>query len=203
MVKIKLTIVVFLLLSVNLVQAQEQDSIHEYSTFMKELNIGHFDIDYQQFRISYIYSDEFKTKGASDYNDLKQEVYKYIQKKKYSKVIEACQKMLKIDYTSMFAHKYIQQTAKITRDSVLYKKHHHIEFGLLKSIVHHGDGKTCETSWEVTQIEEEYFILEMIGAKLKTQTLEGLCDRMEVTQDKRKKTHYFGVHYVFESRKIN
>jgi len=112
-----------------------------------------------------------------------------------------CQKMLEIDYTSMFAHKYIQQTAKILEDTVLYKKHHHIEFGLLKSIVHNGDGKSCKTSWEVTQIEEEYFILSMIGAELNTQTLEGLCDRMDVTQDNDKKTYYFGIYYVFESRK--
>ena len=82
-------------------------------------------------------------------------------------MIDACQKMLEIDNTSMFAHKYIQQTAKIIEDSILYKKHHHIEFRLLKSIVHNGDGKTCETSWEVTQIEEEYFILRMLGAELK------------------------------------
>ena len=203
MIKTRLLLTILSSLVFGLVNAQNKDSIPDYTTFLKELDNDNLEIDYRQFRISYIYSDKFKEKGTSDYNELKKDVYKYIRKKKYSKVIDACQKMLEIDYTGMFAHKYIQQTAKIIEDSVLYKKHHHIEFGLLKSIVHNGDGKTCETSWEVTQIEEEYFILRMLGAKLKIQSLVGLCDKMDVTQDNETKTHYFGVYYVFESRKIN
>jgi len=201
MIKTRALLIFLSFLSFGFVNAQNQDSVPNYSTFLEELENDNLEIDYRQFRISYIYSDQFKEKGASNYAELKKDVYKYIRKKKYGKVIDVCQKMLEIDYTSMFAHKYIQQTAKILEDTVLYKKHHHIEFGLLKSIVHNGDGKSCKTSWEVTQIEEEYFILSMIGAELNTQTLEGLCDRMDVTQDNDKKTYYFGVYYVFESRK--
>lgn len=103
----------------------------------------------------------------------------------------------------MFAHKYIQQTAKIIGDTMLYKKHHHIEFGLLKSIVNTGNGKTCDSGWEVTQIEEEYFILNMVGADLKKQSLKGICDKMEVTilESGQQKTYYFDTYYIFESRK--
>ena len=101
----------------------------------------------------------------------------------------------------MFAHKYIQQTAKILGDTNLYNKHHHIEFGLLRSIVNNGDGKSCETSWEVTQLEEEYFILRMINVELKKQIFENGCDKMIVKRKGKKRIYYFGVYYVFQGRK--
>jgi hypothetical protein len=63
--------------------------------------------------------------------------------------------MLSIGFTSMFAHKYLQNTYKILGDTDNQKKYHDIEFGLLRSIVNTGNGKTCETGWHVTQIEEE------------------------------------------------
>jgi len=196
----KMMLFIFLIASNGIVNAQHKDSIPAYSTFLKEIEEGDLDIDYRQFRISYIYSKEFKNKTDANYYNLKDEVFKYIQKKRYKKILDVCHRMLKVDYTSMFAHKYIQQTAKIIGDTLQYKKHHDIEFGLLKSIVHNGDGKSCETAWEVTQIEEEYFILRMMRAQLNMQMLDGGCDRMEVTQDNKEKVVFFGIYYVFESR---
>jgi hypothetical protein len=60
------------------------------------------------------------------------------------------------EYTSMFTHKYLQQTYKIIGDTSDQKKYHDIEFGLLFSITKTSDGKACETGWHVTQVEEEY-----------------------------------------------
>jgi hypothetical protein len=74
----------------------------------------------------------------------------------------------------------------------------------LNSIVKKGDGTTCETAWPVIQIEEEYFILEMVGAKFKKQSINtfgGLCDKMEVKVDGKKKTYYFEISKVFEGYK--
>jgi hypothetical protein len=81
------------------------------------------------------------------------------------------------------------------------KKYHDIEFGLLNSIVKNGDGKTCQTAWPVIQITEEYFILEMLGAKLLRLSIDpsgGPCDKMEVKTDEGKKTYYFGISKVFK-----
>ncbi len=111
--------------------------------------------------------------------------------------------MLSIDYTSMFAHKYLQQTYKILGDSINRNKYHDIEFGLLFSITKSGDGKTCETGWHVTQVEEEYFILNMIGADLQSQSLissgKNTCDKMVVkTEEGENMTYYFEVNKVIE-----
>ena len=179
------------------------DTIPSYDAFVSQLNSGNYAIDYVNFRISYIYSDDFKKKSIStNYHNLKREIYTHISNSELDSIIKKCNLMLEIDYTSMFAHKYLQQTAKITRDSLLYHKHHEIEFGLLKSIVKNGDGRSCASSWEVTQLEEEYFILDMIGAQLKKQVLDGGCDRMHVKMERKKKVYYFGVYYVFLSRKL-
>jgi hypothetical protein len=118
-------------------------------------------------------------------------------------VIRLTKEMLSIDYTSMFAHKYLQQTYKILGDSINRNKYHDIEFGLLNSITKSGDGKTCETGWHVTQIEEEYFILNMIGADLQSQSIsnggKNACDKMVVkTEGGESKTYFFEANKVFE-----
>ena len=116
-------------------------------------------------------------------------------------MIKRTKLMLGIDYTSMKAHKYLQQTYKILGDTLNYKKYHDIEFGLLNSIVKNGDGKTCATAWPVVQIREEYFILDMVGASLLMQTIDskgGFCDKMETTVDGTKKTYYFEITNVFK-----
>jgi hypothetical protein len=108
--------------------------------------------------------------------------------------------MLSIDYTDMEAHKILRQTYKILGDTVNAKKYHDIEFGLLNSIVKKGDGKTCETGWPVIQIAEEYFILDMLRAKLIKQSVDntdGLCDKMEVQTAEGPKIYYFEISKVF------
>ena len=109
--------------------------------------------------------------------------------------------MLSIDYTDMEAHKSLHQTYKILGDMPNSKKYHDIEFGLLNSIIKKGDGKTCQTAWPVIQINEEYFILEMLGAKLQKQSIDntgGACDKMEVQTDQGKAIYYFEISKVFK-----
>ena len=123
---------------------------------------------------------------------------------KYPEIINITQQMLSIDYTSMMAHKILQQTYKIRGDTNNREKYHTIEFGLLKSILQTGDGKTCETGWHVIQVAEEYFILDMLDAQLTQQSLinlGGTCDKMDVTQDGGNTTYYFDVSLVFEGYK--
>ena len=174
----------------------------KYSKYVKQLEDGDLNIDYTDFRNSFLDSKQSSNKGTN-YDSLKKEVYKEIKNKNYQGVINATKGMLSIDYTSMFAHKYLQQTYKIMGDTANQKKYHDIEFGLLYSITKSGDGKTCETGWHVTQIEEEYFILNMIGAQLQKQSISSggsnSCDKMVVETEKGEtKTYYFEANKVFE-----
>lgn len=176
-----------------------------YSEYVKQLEAGKTDIDYTDFRNSFLESKQF-AKKSTNYDSLKKQVYVAIKNKNYNEVLRLTKAMLSIDYTSMFANKYLQQTYKILGDTINRNKYHDIEFGLLNSIIKSGDGKTCETGWHVTQIEEEYFILNMIGADLQSQSIssseKNACDKMVVkTEEGETKTYYFEANKIFEMEK--
>ena len=179
----------------------------KYSEFVKQLESGQIDINYKDFRESFIESDQFKiaSKKSTEFDSLKKEMYSLMTKKDYQGIIKVTKEMLSIDYTSMIAHKILRQTYKITGDTISASKYKTIQFGLLNSIVKNGDGKTCATAWPVIQIDEEYFILQMLGAALQKQSIDntgGLCDKMDVqTEEGDKKTYYFETSKVFEGYK--
>jgi hypothetical protein len=177
----------------------------KYSTLVAKLESGQTDIDYREFRESFLESKQFQVAGSrkSDLDLLRAALPKLIERSDYLGLIQAGKKILSIDYTDMRAHKILQQTYKILKDESNMKKYHDIEFGLLRSIVKNGDGKSCKTAWPVIQLEEEYFVLEMLGAKLLKQSLESkgeLCDKMEVSTDEGRAVHYFGVAKILEGR---
>jgi len=178
----------------------------KYSEYVRQLEKGDTTgIDFLDFRISFRESKQYTIyrDKSTEFNDLKGDLYRFANRRKYRKLIKTAKAMLSIDYTSMLAHKMLQQTYKILKDTENMRKYKEIEFGLLYSIVNSGDGKTCETSWEVVHIGEEYFILDMIEAKLIKQQVEragnNICDRMEVTTEDGDRTYYFGIKRVFNT----
>jgi hypothetical protein len=179
----------------------------KYSGFIKQLEAGQTDINYKAFRESFIESEQFKiaSKKSNEFDSLKKEMYSLMNKKSYQEIISVTKKMLSIDYTSMIAHKILRQTYNIIGDTVNAAKYKTIQFGLLNSIVKNGDGKSCATAWPVIQIEEEYFILQMVSAILLKQGTDytgGVCDKLEVkTEEGDKKTYYFEISKVFEGYK--
>ena len=176
----------------------------DYSRYVAQLERGETAIDYMAFRQSFLGSEQFRIKGSSNYDDLKAKLEETVRTRDLAGVMRNTKLLLDIDYTSMLAHKYRQQTFKILGDDVNQKKYHEIEFGLLNSIVRSGDGKTCGTAWPVIQIEEEYFILKMSNAALESQrttTDGGLCDEMTVKTDEGERTYFFDVSRIFEKRR--
>ncbi|KOS06777.1 hypothetical protein AM493_12645 [Flavobacterium akiainvivens] len=174
-----------------------------YANYVKKLEEGNTDIDYTDFRHSFLASGEHNTSSAETMK-LKQEMYRAADEKQYPEVIKIGRKMLEIDYTNMYAHKYLQQSYKILGDEANFKKHHDIEFGLLRSVTGSGDGATCETGWHVIKVEEEYFVLEMMGVTIVKQSIAAAgkaCDKMDVkTEAGKNKTYYFEISRVLEAR---
>ncbi len=172
----------------------------KYSEFVRQLESGNTKIDYKEFRYSFLESKQLqiKAKKRAEYDSLKMAMIAQARDSHYSEVIKLAKTMLSIDYTSQVAHKYLQQTYKIVGDTTKKNKYHDIEFGLIYSISLSGNAKTWATSWEVIQVEEEYFTLGMIGAKLKKQSIDKsgtkICDKMEVVdEDGKDEVYYFDV----------
>jgi len=173
----------------------------KYSNYVKQLEAGETDIDYQDFRFSFIESEQFiiANKKLTKIDSLMKEMYAKMKTNSYSDIVDITKQILSINYTSMIAHKILRQTYEIIGDTANATKYKTIQFGLLNSIVKKGDGKTCETSWPVIQISEEYFILEILDAELLRQCIYnkgGICDKMEVKVDGKKKTYYFEISKV-------
>ncbi|WP_321426365.1 DUF4919 domain-containing protein [uncultured Bacteroides sp.] len=180
----------------------------KYSGFVKQLEAGEADINYREFRESFIESEQFKVASnkSKEFERLEKEMYVQMDKSNSKEIIGITKAMLSIDYTSMIAHKILRQTYNIIGDTLNAKKYKTIQFGLLYSIIDSGDGNTCESAWHVTQVNEEYFILQMLGVDLITQSIltnnVGLYDKMEVkAEDGSSKTYYFDVNKVFEGYK--
>jgi hypothetical protein len=177
-----------------------------FSDYIKKLEAGETNIDYQDFRFSFLKSEQFTIAQSKlkEFDSLKRQMYVQMNAANHQEVIQITKKLLSIDYTDMKAHKILRQTYKIIGDTVNAAKYKTIQFGLMNSILQKGDGRSCETAWPVIQVEEEYFILEMVGAKLNGQTLVedgGICDKMEFKAEGKNKTYFFEVSKVFEGYK--
>jgi len=178
----------------------------KYSGFVRQLEAGQTDINYTEFRNSFLESEQFKVIANQnpDLQTLRKTMRELMKSSKYPEIIDVTKKMLSLDYTNMEAHKILQQTYKILGDTDNAKKYHDIEFGLLNSNVRKGDGKSCRSGWPVVQVEEEYFILGMLGAKVRKQSVDntgGVCDKMEVETPEGNATYYFEISKVFEGYK--
>lgn len=176
-----------------------------YSEYVKKLESGNTDIDYQDFRFSFMKSKQFKiaSRKLKDISQLKNAMYEQMDQLNYDGIISLAKQILSIDYTNMMAHKILSQTYDMMEDADNSQKYDAIGMGLLKCIIQNGDGKSCETAWPVIQVSEEYFILEMLGVEVKQQSIisgKGLCDRMDVTDEGVPATYYFDVSKIFENR---
>jgi len=175
----------------------------KYSEYVQKLESGATNIDYKAFRFSFVESKQFilAYEQSSILDSLRRDMYDQMNKSDYQRIIKITKEMLSIDYTSLIAHKILRQTYRIIGDSINAKKYKAIQFGLLRSITDNGNGKSCETAWQVIQIEEEYFMLNMIDAKLLKQSIcnkKGCYDKLEVNTDEGNKTYYFETSKVFE-----
>jgi hypothetical protein len=118
------------------------------------------------------------------------------------RVRDAARRIMSIIYIDLDAQKALRQSCKILKDEACASRYHDVEFGLLKSILATGDGRSCTSAWEVVTLEEEYFILRMRGFTLKKQegpNGSGICDKMVgVGEDGQALSFYFGVMPIFQ-----
>lgn len=198
-------IIFIILLSPCITMAQSVIPPHndEYSAYVKKLEAGDTTVNYTDFRNSFRTSKQFKIKESikPQYDSLQRNVGKFIQKEDYDNIIKTMRAMLAIDYTSLFAHKYISQAYTMKNDKKNAEKHLKIEEGLLQSIIKSGDGTGCNSGWKVIQKEEQYFVVYMLGSTYKSEEMfesgNRRCNAISVTEKPGNSAiYYFDVSEV-------
>ena len=175
----------------------------KYSEVVSKLESGDTTINFRDFRDSFIDSEQFLVASSKFkiFEDFKKDMYAALKKKDYKEVIKNAKSIIEIDYTDMSAHKLLSISYEKLGDTANASKYLNIEKGLVFSIIRSGDAKTCATGWHVIQVSEEYFILNILKAEVKMQSVSsegGVCDKMETKFNGEDVTYYFDVSKVFE-----
>jgi hypothetical protein len=107
--------------------------------------------------------------------------------------------LLSKEYTNVRAQSYLGVACEILNDTPCTEQATFVGRGLVQSILRSGDGKTCETGWEVAMVREEYDLLRIMGTRPKQQALimgkDGghSCDAMTVIDREGKETTYYFI----------
>jgi len=172
----------------------------DYAGLVAQAEAGSEAVDFRAMRLAYLKSPahERARKEAKDLARLQNEMFQAARENDHARVGSAARQILAVEYVNLFGQKFLGHSCAALHDDVCAKQHRFVELGLLRSIVSSGDGASCDTSWEVISIQEEYFVLSMRGTKLLQQApVSGKrhsCDEMKVTDEQGiERTYYFNV----------
>lgn len=158
----------------------------EYSRLVARAQAGNQTVDFRALRFAFLSSAAHKNGGVDPGMDIQRQMYAAVQANDAAKARSLAEKLISADYINMHGHKVLRQACAILKDQACADREHFIEFGLLNSITHSGDGKTCKTGWEVVTVAEEYFIIAMAGARPNGQALINgtpACDQMTIAME--------------------
>lgn len=196
-----LTIIVALFLAVTSYADEYEKTCSEILNKVKK---GETDVDYAALRQNCGRTSWYVQRKQTKIDKIRKEMYAAANVGKHAEVKKLAQSILDLNYLNMSAHKMLSWSFKALGDSVESKRHLDIELGLLRSIGQSGSGKNCKEGKVVIDVEEEYFVMQIMGWKLKRQQTVSdgdiTCDLMEVVDsDGNERREYFNVNIVFEN----
>lgn len=200
-----LTIIVALFLTVTS-YADEYEQI--CSEILNKVKKGEVAVDYATLRQNCGRTSWYVQRKQTKIDKIRKEMYAAANEGKHAEVKKLAQSILDLNYLNMTAHRMLSWSFKALGDSVESKRHLDIELGLLRSIGQSGSGKNCKEGKIVIDVEEEYFVMQIMGWKLKRQQTVSdgdiTCDLMEVVDsDGNERREYFNVNIVFENYRRN
>jgi len=174
-----------------------------YSSYVQKLENGDLNIDFKEFRFSFIDSEQFLVAAEKFVvkDSLTEAMYAELRKENYKAIVNITSQLLSIDYTDLTVHNLRRQSCELTGDSIQAKKHEGILLGLLGSILMNKDGETCETGWQIIQLSEAYFIIQMLGAEIlpETEVTENNnCEQFLVKGKEQTSTIFFDIKKMQE-----
>lgn len=178
---------------VRVAAANAKDKKDKYESLVQRVRSGDQTVDLNELRLT---AGEAGIRSNANARDKLMRVARSHDFKEMAKAADA---VLKSNYTDLEGHYFARIAAKQMGKPELEEFHHWVEMGLLKSLRSSGDGQSPITAMKVISIDEEYFILHMMGQTLGEQasgTCAGApCDIMTVTDEESKQQHkwYFNV----------
>ena len=174
------------------------------SDILNKVKAGETDVDYAALRLNCARTSWYVKRKQSKIDEMNRKMYAAAGEKNYAEVKKLANSILDINYLNMTAHRMLSWASEALGDSVESKRHLDIELGLLRSIGQSGSGKNCREGKVVIDVEEEYFVMRIMGWKLKRQQTvsdgDNTCDLMQVVDSEGKeRNEYFNVNIVFEN----
>ena len=153
----------------------------KYSNYVRLLEMENADIDYQDFRFSFVESDQYVVActHSEERDGLSNELLFYRHARKFDEIVRCANALLTIDYTDILAHSILSDAYKAVGEGKNATKHSRIRTGLVQSIIDSGDGITSISAFKVIKLWEEFFVLVLLGARLvqhHTEPLQDVCD---------------------------
>lgn len=174
------------------------------SEILNKVKSGKTAVDYAALRQNCGRTSWYVQRKQTQIDKIRKEMFEAANAGKHEEVKKLAQFILDLNYLNMTAHKMLSRSLEALGDSVGAKRHLDIEIGLLRSIGQSGSGKNCKESKVVIDVEEEYFVMWIMGWKLKRQQTVSdgdiTCDLMQVVDSEgNERSEYFNVNIVFEN----
>lgn len=175
----------------------QQETKPSYASLLEKVKSSDPSADFTALRLAYFDSPP-SDRVATD-PKTSQTMQAALRDKKYDKVIESAQSILKGSYVDIDAHLALAAAYQGKKDADKEKFHGWVAEGLVKSILGSGDGKSQATAFTVIDTHEEYIILRVFGLERGTQSLQSAnghhYDKLDATDPKTKKvfTLYFNI----------
>lgn len=166
----------------------------EYSRLVAQAAARDASTDFRALRFAWLTSAARKRRPEITLGSVTQEMMAAAQAEDHGKVRAKAVELLSARYTDIRAHLYLSLSCERLRDTDCSEQAASVGRGILQSILKSGDGKTCDTGWDVALISEEYTVLSVMGLRMQQQALISgphPCDAMTATNEKGENVTYF------------
>jgi hypothetical protein len=177
------------------------DGEKKYRSLLDSVLKGDRTISLADLRMAYAQTSAYSPYGSD--KESRQKMFGAVREKKFDKVLETAEEILKDNYVDIYAHFGAFVACRETGKTEKAGFHQYLFEGLLKSITTSGDGKSPETAFVVIAVDEEYAVVDFLGLQRGSQALvrekKHTFDLLTVTDSQTKKELklYFNIDLVF------
>ena len=161
------------------------------------------DEEYRYLYYGYIFQKEYKPYWVSPHEKELEKYYRsqHISPKDYDKIIQLATKSIEEYPFALRAMNFLVYIYHLKGNEDMAQKVASRLYGTVRAILSSGDGKTCETGFHVISVSHEYVLLNMFQFQLKSQSLVGNCDYLELDENNEGvEGIYFNIETLFKNQ---